>query len=272
MIKTLAKSIREYKKPSLLAPFFVSLEVVLEVLIPYMMANIIDIGITQGNMPYILKVGIMLVFMAMLSLLFGALSGKFAARAAAGFAKNLRKDMFYNIQGFSFSNIDHFSTASLVTRLTTDVTNVQNAYQMIVRILIRAPVMLVFALIMAMQINMELSLIFLAAIPLLGVGLYLIATRAHPHFREVFNRYDILNRTVQEDLTGVRVVKAYVREDHEIENSTIFRRMYTNALKPQKKLWRSTAAYAVYHVYLHFAYFLAFGAYHWWAAACKPAS
>jgi ATP-binding cassette, subfamily B, multidrug efflux pump len=217
MIKTLAKSIREYKKPSLLAPFFVSLEVVLEVLIPYMMANIIDIGITQGNMPYILKVGIMLVFMAMLSLLFGALSGKFAARAAAGFAKNLRKDMFYNIQGFSFSNIDRFSTASLVTRLTTDVTNVQNAYQMIVRILIRAPVMLVFALIMAMQINMELSLIFLAAIPLLGVGLYLIATRAHPHFREVFNRYDILNRTVQEDLTGVRVVKAYVREDHEIE-------------------------------------------------------
>lgn len=179
------------------------------------MANIIDVGIADGNMPYILKIGLILVFAAILSLFFGALSGKRAAKASAGFAKNLRKDMFYNIQNFSFANIDKFSTASLVTRMTTDVTNVQNAYQMIIRILVRGPLMLVFALIMAMNISPSLSMVFLVAIPVLGIGLFIIVMKAHPSFEKVFQQYDMLNGVVKENVTAVRVVKAYVREDYE---------------------------------------------------------
>lgn len=215
MLKKLLRSVREFKKDSLLTPFFVILEVVMEVLIPFFMANIIDIGMADENMPYILRMGGILVLAALLSLWFGALSGKYAANASAGFAKNLRHDLFYSIQNFSFANIDRFSTASLVTRLTTDVTNVQNAYQMVIRILIRGPVMLVFALIMAMGINLTLSLVFMVAIPVLGGGLFLIATKAHPYFSRVFTRYDKLNSVVQENVTAVRVVKAYVREDCE---------------------------------------------------------
>lgn len=217
MLKKLLQSVREYKKASFLTPFFVILEVVMEVLIPFFMASIIDIGIGNKDMPYILRVGGILVLAALLSLLFGALSGKYAAMASAGFAKNLRHDLFYSIQNFSFANIDRFSTASLVTRLTTDVTNVQNAYQMVIRILIRGPVMLVFALIMAMGINLTLTTVFLVAIPILGGGLFLIAVKAHPYFSRVFTRYDKLNSVVQENVTAVRVVKAYVREKHENE-------------------------------------------------------
>lgn len=217
MLKKLLRSVREYKKDSLLAPLFVVLEVVMEVLIPFFMASIIDIGMANENMPYILKMGGILVLAALLSLGFGALSGRYAANASAGFAKNLRHDLFYSIQNFSFANIDRFSTASLVTRLTTDVTNVQNAYQMVIRILIRAPVMLVFALIMAMGINLTLSTVFMVAIPILGGGLFLIASKAHPYFSRVFTRYDKLNSVVQENVTAVRVVKAYVREEHENE-------------------------------------------------------
>lgn len=217
MLKKLLQSVREYKKASFLTPLFVILEVVMEVLIPFFMASIIDIGIGNKDMPYILRVGGILVLAALLSLLFGALSGKYAATASAGFAKNLRHDLFYSIQNFSFANIDRFSTASLVTRLTTDVTNVQNAYQMVIRILIRGPVMLVFALIMAMGINLTLSTVFLVAIPILGGGLFLIAVKAHPYFSRVFTRYDKLNSVVQENVTAVRVVKAYVREKHENE-------------------------------------------------------
>ncbi|SFC28862.1 ABC transporter ATP-binding protein [Clostridium uliginosum] len=217
MLKKLSGSVREYKKDSLITPLFVVLEVVMEVLIPLFMANIIDVGMANGDMPYIIKIGFILVIAAIMSLCFGALSGKFAARASAGFAKNLRKDMFYNIQNFSFSNIDKFSTASLVTRLTTDVTNVQNAYQMVIRILIRGPIMLIFALIMAMGINLKLSIVFLFVIPILGFGLFWIVIKAHPYFEKVFKRYDKLNSVVQENLTAVRVVKAYVREDHENE-------------------------------------------------------
>lgn len=215
MLKKLLRSVREYKRDSLLTPLFVALEVVMEVLIPYFMAGIIDVGIANGDMPYIVKTGLILAFAAVLSLSFGALSGKFAARASAGFAHNLRKDLFHNIQDFSFSNIDKFSTASLVTRLTTDVTNVQNAYQMVIRILIRGPLMLLFALLMSMYINLQLSMVFLVAIPVLGLGLYLIAIKAHPYFETVFQQYDHLNRVVQENVTSVRVVKAYVREDYE---------------------------------------------------------
>lgn len=217
MLKKLLRSVREYKKDSLQTPFFVILEVLMEVLIPFFMANIIDIGMANSDMPYILLVGTILVGAALLSLCFGALSGKYAAHASAGFAKNLRHDLFYSIQNFSFSNIDKFSTASLVTRLTTDVTNVQNAYQMVIRILIRAPVMLVFALVMAMNINMTLSMVFLISIPILGAGLFWIAIKAHPFFSRVFTRYDKLNSVVQENVTAVRVVKAYVREEHENE-------------------------------------------------------
>ena len=215
MVKKLMKSIREYRTPSIICPLLVVLEVALEVLIPFLMADLIDVGLENADLPYIYKMGFALIVAAMLSLLFGALAGKYAAISSAGFAKNLRGDMFHHIQDFSFANIDKFSTASLVTRLTTDVTNVQNAYQMIVRVLVRAPVMLVFALVMAMTVNFELSVIFLGAVPLLGIGLFLIIMKAHPYFEKVFREYDHLNGVVQENLRGVRVVKAYVREEQE---------------------------------------------------------
>ena len=215
MVKKLLRSVREYKTASLLTPFFVTLEVIMEVLIPFFMSGIIDVGLEQNNPSYTVRLGIILIIAAIFSLCFGALSGKYAAKASAGFAKNLRHDMFHHIQVFSFSNIDKFSPASLVTRLTTDVTNVQNAYQMVIRVLIRGPLMLVFALIMAMGINMKLSMVFFFAIPFLGIGLFFIAIKAHPYFERVFRTYDELNNTVQENLSAIRVVKAYVREDFE---------------------------------------------------------
>lgn len=215
MVKKLLRSVREYKKDSFMTPLFVCLEVVMEVLIPFFMAKIIDVGMLNGDIQYILKIGGVLVAGALMSLTFGALSGKYAANASAGFAKNLRRDLFHHIQDFSFSNIDRFSTASLVTRLTTDVTNVQNAYQMVIRVLVRGPLMLIFALIMAMGINLKLSLIFLAMIPILGGGLFLIAIKAHPYFEKVFRQYDQLNNVVQENVVAVRTVKSYVREDYE---------------------------------------------------------
>ena len=215
MIKKLLRSVREYKMASLLTPIFVTLEVIMEVLIPFFMSRIIDMGLEQNNLSYTVRLGVILIIAAIASLCFGALSGKYAATASAGFAKNLRHDMFHHVQDFSFSNIDKSSPASLVTRLTTDVTNVQNAYQMVIRVLIRGPLMLVFALIMAMGINMKLSMVFFFAIPFLGIGLFFIAIKAHPYFERVFRTYDELNNTVQENLSAIRVVKAYVREDFE---------------------------------------------------------
>ncbi len=217
MVKRLMKSIREFKGASIKAPIFVSLEVVMEVVIPLIMADLIDRGINGGNMPYILKTGLILVLAALMSLCFGALAGKYAATASAGFAKNLRRDMYSHVQEYSFSNIDKFSTGGLVTRLTTDVTNVQNAYQMVVRIAVRAPFMLVFSLGAAICIDWQLSVIFLAFIPVLGIGLYLVATHAHPIFERVFKLYDRLNGVVGENLRGIRVVKSFVREAHEDE-------------------------------------------------------
>ena len=178
MVKRLMKSIREFRGVSIKAPIFVSLEVVMEVVIPLIMADLIDRGINGGNMPYILKTGLILVLAALMSLVFGALAGKYAAMASAGFAKNLRKDMYSHVQEYSFSNIDKFSTGGLVTRLTTDVTNVQNAYQMVIRIAVRAPFMLIFSLAASICIDWQLSVIFLAFIPVLGFGLYLVATHA----------------------------------------------------------------------------------------------
>lgn len=217
MIKELMKSIREYKKDSIMSPLMVTMEVIMEVIIPVLMARLIDFGIEAQNLGYIWKMGILLAVIAMISLMFGVLSGKYAAKASAGFAKNLRKDMYYNVQNFSFSNIDKFSTASIVTRLTTDVTNVQNAYQMIIRMAVRAPIMLLFSMVMAFQVNAEMSLIFLGTAPVLAVGLFFIMTHAHPIFERVFRTYDKLNNVVQENLHGIRVVKSYVREEHEIE-------------------------------------------------------
>lgn len=237
MIKTLLKSVREYKRDSILAPIFVTLEVVMEVVIPLLMAMLIDKGIDAGNMNYILKIGIALAISCVISLVFGALSGKFAASASAGFAKNLRKDMFYNVQNFSFSNIDKFSASSIVTRLITDITNVQNAYQMIVRIAVRGPIMIIFSLIMAFGINHKLSLVFLLAIPVLGGGLYFIMTHAHPIFERVFKIYDKLNNVVQENLRGIRVVKSFVREDFEEKKfKNVSEDIYDDFVKAEKLL------------------------------------
>ena len=217
MIKKLAKYMGEYKLHSILTPIFVIFEVFLEVLIPFLMSEIIDNGIEASNLGYTIKMGLLLVVFALLALLFGALSGHFAASASSGYAKNLRKEIFYKIQGYSFANIDKFSTSSLVTRLTTDVTNVQQAFQMIIRIAVRCPVMLVTALIMAFVKSPKLSLIFVAMIPFLGIGLYIIMKHAHPIFERVFKKYDHLNNVVQENIRGIRVVKSFVREDKENE-------------------------------------------------------
>ena len=217
MIKKLAKYIKQYKKDAILTPIFVVFEVILEVLIPFLMAKIIDVGIQNNDLNYIFKIGIILVVSALLSLTFGMLSARYASKASAGFAKNLRQGMFYNIQNYSFTNIDKFSTSSLVTRLTTDVTNVQMAFQMIIRILVRAPIMLIFALAMSFSINSKLALIFVVTMPILAVVLFTIAIKAHPYFEKVFRKYDVLNRVVGENLNAIRVVKAYNREEHEQE-------------------------------------------------------
>lgn len=217
MIKRLAARIREYKGATILTPLCMLGEVMIEVLVPTFVAKMIDDGINKGSMPDIIRIGVILVALCGCSLLCGALSGAFCAKAGAGFAKNLRYDMFRRVQEFSFANIDKFSASSIVTRLTTDVTNVQNAFQMIIRTAVRSPAMLVFSLIMAFRINPKLSLVFLVAIPILGVGLILMMKHAFPIFERVFKKYDNLNRIVQENVRGIRVVKAFVREDHESE-------------------------------------------------------
>lgn len=236
MIKLL-KYIGEYKKDAMLTPIYVTLEIIMEVIIPVMMANLIDYGINDGNMPYIIKMGVILFISAVFSMVFGVLAGRSAAVASAGFAKNLRKKMYYNVQNFSFSNIDKFSTASIVTRLTTDVTNVQNSFQMIVRMAFRAPVMLVFSLIVAFRIDAQLSLVFLACIPVLAVGLYVIIAHAHPIFERVFTTYDKLNGIVGENLSGVRVVKSFVQEDFEVKKfGKVSKKIYDDFTKAEKLL------------------------------------
>ena len=216
MLKTLGAQIKEYKKASILTPIFIVGEVIMELLIPLLMASIIDKGVSAGNMNHVFIMGGMMIILALFSLLFGVLNGKYAAEASTGFAKNLRKAMYENIQSFSFSNIDKYSTAGLVTRMTTDVTNVQNAYQMILRMCFRAPMMLIVALIMSVSISPKLSLLFFGAVAFLSICLVLIISNAHPIFMKVFQKYDDLNASVQENVNAIRVVKAYVREDYEI--------------------------------------------------------
>ncbi len=214
MIKTLLKSVREYKKDSILAPAFVAAEVILECLIPLIMASLID-EMTGESMSPIIKYGTALLIMAMISLFCGVMSGKHAATASCGFAKNLRQDMYYKIQTFSFADIDVFSSSSLVTRLTTDITNVQNAYQMIIRIAIRTPLMLIFSVIMSISISPRMSMVFLFLIPFLGIIIFAITSITFPIFKRIFKKYDALNNSVQENIAGIRVVKSFVREDYE---------------------------------------------------------
>ena len=243
MLKKLLGHVGEYKKDSILAPVYVILEVIMEVILPLLMAKIVDVGLTNKDINYVVKIGIIMLLSSFLALYFGILSGKVAAKASTGFAKNLRRAMYDKIQSYSFANIDKFSSSGLVTRLTTDITNVQNSYQMCIRVLVRAPIMLISALVMSFYINAELALIFLGAIIFLSAILIYIMTRAHVHFKQTFKKYDDLNASVQENLTGIRVVKAYVREDHE---TTKFHKastsLYQGFSKAEKLLLLNTPA------------------------------
>ncbi len=218
MFKTIFSYVGKYKKQAILSPLTIIGEVALEVLIPSVMALIIDNGIKKGDTSYVVKMGLLMVGMAVVSLCFGALAGRFSAVAGMGFAKNLRAALFRKVQDFSFANVDKFSTASLITRLTTDVTNTQNAFMMFIRMAFRSPIMLICATIMAVKMNAKLSLVFLAAIPVLGFAVFFIVTKAHPRFKAMLAKYDGMNARVQETLIGSRVVKAFVREEHEKEN------------------------------------------------------
>lgn len=220
MLKTLGAQVKEFKKDSIMTPIFMIFEVIMEMIIPLLMASIIDDGVEKGNIRHICIVGGFMVLAALLGLFAGIMGGKCGANASAGFARNLRKAMFENIQTFSFSNIDKFSTAGLITRLTTDVSNLQNAYQMILRMFTRAPSSLICAMIMAFSINARLSSIYLAAVILLGACLFFLITKVNRYFRQVFKKYDELNASVQENISGIRVVKAYVREDYENKKFT----------------------------------------------------
>lgn len=220
MLKTLASQIKEYKKASIATPIFMILEVIMETIIPLMMASIIDDGVSVGNAGHIYKMGALMLAAACFSLFSGFMGGKYGAKASTGFARNLRKAMYENIQTFSFSNIDKFSTAGLVTRLTTDVTNIQNAYQMLLRMCMRAPFSLICAMVMSFVINTRIATVYLIAVLLLGVILAVLLTRTTKYFNSIFQKYDDLNESVQENVSAIRVVKAYVREDHEKEKFT----------------------------------------------------
>ena len=237
MIKKLAKSIREYKLSSILTPIFVAVEVILEVLIPLLMADLVDKGVYGGEMNTVYKIGLELVLCAILSLIFGVLSGVCGAKASSGFARNLRKDLYYKIQDFSFSNIDKFSTSSLITRLTTDISNVQMAYQMIIRIAVRTPLMFIISLCFAVSISAKLSLIFLVVVPIIIFGLFFISTKAHPYMKRVFNTYDHLNNVVEENVACIRVVKSFVIEEEEKKKfGNVSESIYQDFCKGQKIL------------------------------------
>ena len=258
MLKKLSNYIGQYKKDSILTPIFIGLEVLMEVIIPLLMAKIVDNGVEKGNMKLVTLIGIVMLIMAFISLTFGALAGKTGASASTGFAKNLRRAMFHNIQDFSFENIDKYSTSGLITRLTTDVTNVQNAYLMIIRTLVRAPFMLISAMVMSFYINFEMALIFLGATIFLGASLYLIIRRAYPIFESVFKKYDELNASVQENLTGIRVVKAYVREDYEVNKfHKASRNLYENFIKAEKLIILNAPVmqFTMYTIIILFSWF-----------------
>lgn len=235
MIKKLSNYIGEYKKETILTPVFVAMECAFDIIIPFLMSFLIDKGINEGNVKNIVIIGVTLIICSLLAMFTGVKSGGYAARATSGFAKNLRRKIYYSVQDFSFSNIDKFSTSSIVTRHTTDINNVQMAFHMIIRIAIRAPLMLIFSLIMALVINVKLGLIFLVAIPILALGLYLIATKAHPVFEKAIKIYDNLNNIVEENVRGIRDVKSYVTENKEIEKfDKTSNEIYKTFLKAEK--------------------------------------
>ena len=235
MIKKLMACIGEYKKETILTPVCVAFECAFDILIPFLMAFLIDEGINKGDVKTIVLIGLALIVSALLAMFAGVKAGFYAARATSGFAKNLRKKIYYSVQDFSFSNIDKFSTSSIVTRHTTDINNIQWAFQMIIRMAVRSPLMLIFSLTMAFLVNVKLALIFLAAIPVLALGLYLIATKAHPVFERAIKIYDNLNNTVEENVRGIRVVKSYVTEDKEIDKfEETSNRIYKEFSKAQK--------------------------------------
>lgn len=235
MIKRLAKCVREYKKDAILTPVFVIGEVIMEVVIPLLMADLIDNGINAGSMDFVLKMGVGLLICAIISMFFGSAAGRTCAVASAGFAKNLRHDMFYNVQNFAFSNIDKFSTASIVTRLTTDVNNIQMAFMMIIRMAVRSPMLFIFSFVFSFRINAKLASIFLCVVPFLILGMALIIRKAHPLFQRVFKTYDKLNAIVEENVRGIRVVKSYIREDHEIGKfQKISQSIYSDFVKAEK--------------------------------------
>ncbi len=259
MLKTLLKSVRQYKKESILTPLFVAIEVVFECLLPLIMASLID-RMTGEAIGPILRLAIILVVMALLSLLFGVLSGAMASTASCGFAKNLREDLFFRIQDFSFADIDYFSTSSLVTRMTTDVTNIQNAYQMIIRIAVRTPLMLIFSLVMSLSINVRMVLIFLALLPILGVVLFGIALHVHPIFKRIFKKYDALNNSVQENVAGIRVVKSFVREDYEKEKFDRAAREVCDDFTKVEKILALNRPFMMFCIYAAFMLISFFGA------------
>ncbi|OUQ21678.1 ABC transporter [Flavonifractor sp. An135] len=261
MLKVLAKSIREYKKPSLLAPVLVSGEVVMECIIPFLIANLVNQIKAGCSMDVILKYGLILVVMAALSLTFGALAGSACATASCGFARNLRKDMFYKIQDYSFENIDKFSVSSLVTRLTTDVTNVQNAYMMLVRTAIRCPLMLIFAFCMAFYMGGRLAFIFLLVIPILVFGLVMVISRAMPLFRKVFKKYDALNNSVQENIKGMRVVKSYVREDYEKKKFSVAAEDVQADFTKAERILAFNAPLMLFCIYTVMVFVMSYGSY-----------
>lgn len=236
MLKKLAQCVGEYKSHAIKTPLYVAIECVFDVIIPFLMATLIDDGINKGDSSVIIKVGITLIICSILAMFCGVMSGRHAARASSGFAKNLRRKMYNHVQDYSFSNIDKFSASSIITRHTTDVNNVQMAFQMITRIAIRAPLMLVFSLVMAFVVNSKISLVFFGAIPLLGLGLFLIATKAHPIFEKAIKTYDNLNNLVQENVRGIRVVKSYVTEDKEIAKFDVISKDVYNQFSRASKL------------------------------------
>ncbi|HJB24315.1 MAG TPA: ABC transporter ATP-binding protein/permease [Candidatus Jeotgalibaca pullicola] len=235
MYKTIVKSLRQYKKPSYLTMLFMALEVSTEIFIPFLMAKVLDKGLLTGDIQYVLKIGSLMFVIACLSMLFGVLGGKYSSDSAVGFSTNLRQDIYKNIQTFAFDNIDKYSSSSLITRLTTDISNIQMAFQMILKTIIRAPFMIVFAFIMAGYTNFKLALNILLVVPILGIVLIGLVYKVHPYFIKVFKKYDRLNRTVQENINGVRVVKSFVREEKEIErfkdSSEDIKRLFMKAEK-----------------------------------------
>ena len=261
MIKTLARSIREYNKPAMLTPLLVVVEVVLECIIPFIIAKLVNEMQAGCGMDVIVKYGVQLVIMAILSLVFGVAAGNTCATASTGFSKNLRHDMFYRIQDYSFENIDKFSVSSLVTRMTTDVVNVQMAFMMIIRVAIRGPLMLIFSFIMGFAMGGRLAMIFLVTIPLLGVGLVLVIRAATPIFRRVFRKYDALNDAVQENVQAMRVVKSYVREDYEKKKFAAAAENVCRDFTRAERIMALNNPMMQFCVYAGMAFVLSFGSY-----------